>query len=180
MATHSSIPAWRIRTDRAACRATVHRVAESRTQLTKHFILERWTTFSGVSNWKQSHHNQAFSTLKRDASIPVGCLQQRLPPGVVQEQASASRSHPGWPDGVLASTPSLAAIEVESWLMGARVFLSPWMDISIKLLSRSRGKPVGWREEEAPIYNCNESSKLSHTRFFSRAHSTSEDGYWTF
>ena len=33
MATHSRILAWRIRMDRGACRATVHRVAKSQTQL---------------------------------------------------------------------------------------------------------------------------------------------------
>ena len=33
MATHSSILAWRILMDRRAWRATVHRVAESRTQM---------------------------------------------------------------------------------------------------------------------------------------------------
>ena len=33
MATHSSILAWRIRTDRGAWQATVHGVAKSRTQL---------------------------------------------------------------------------------------------------------------------------------------------------
>ena len=33
MATHSSIPAWRITMDREAWRATVHRVAKSQTQL---------------------------------------------------------------------------------------------------------------------------------------------------
>ena len=33
MATHSSIPAWRIPTDRGARRATFHKVTKSRTQL---------------------------------------------------------------------------------------------------------------------------------------------------
>ena len=35
MATHSSIPAWRIPVDRGAWRATVHGVAKSRTRLSK-------------------------------------------------------------------------------------------------------------------------------------------------
>ena len=129
----------------------------------------------------KTHHHQAFSTLKRDASISVGYLQQHLLPGVVQE-ISGKCLHPGGHPGLMEFWPP----RQESGHYRRRIVthggqgLSPWMDVSIKLLSRSRVKPVGWREKEAPIYNCNESSKLSHTWFFSRAHSTSEDGYWTF
>ena len=38
IATHSSILAWRIPMDRGARLATVHRVAKSRTQLSKHQV----------------------------------------------------------------------------------------------------------------------------------------------
>ena len=41
MATHSSIPAWRIPMDRRACRATVHGVTQSRTRLKRLSTLAR-------------------------------------------------------------------------------------------------------------------------------------------
>ena len=40
MATHSSSLAWRILTDRRACRAIVHRVIKSRAEATEHACMQ--------------------------------------------------------------------------------------------------------------------------------------------
>ena len=50
MATHSSILAWRIPVDRGAWRATVHGVAKSRTQLSKHSTAQRYL-YLNYQNW---------------------------------------------------------------------------------------------------------------------------------
>ena len=50
MATHSSIPAWRIRMDRGAWRVTVQRVTTSQTQL-KRLSTHAHTMFTLISHW---------------------------------------------------------------------------------------------------------------------------------
>ena len=56
IATHSSIFAWRIPMDRGAWQATVHKVAQSWTQLSTH--AQRTTQDSGT--WYGSPFNKAF------------------------------------------------------------------------------------------------------------------------
>ena len=79
MATHSSIPAWRIPTDRGAWRAAVHGVSKSQTQLsrpsthltslflsflmTRHRIMELRKSLGGYC---ENHMNQ----------VNITCLQQ--------------------------------------------------------------------------------------------------------